>query len=145
EMEVKANEVRNKADDKAPKDQGYLRGQSKVDGKDLRWVIVALAEYSGYMEFGTKTKVNVPPKMREEADKFRNSGGSKKSYEQFKAAIAQWMRIKGIPEEALWPIMAKIMGAGIEPQPFMWPAFQEGTKGIEKYIDAVIQRYLDKQ
>src|SRR5690606_29667210 len=87
EMEVKANEIRNKAKYKAPKDQSYLRGQIKVDVKYLRWVIVALAEYSGYMEFGTKTKVNVPPEMREEADKFRNSGGSKKSYEQFKAAI----------------------------------------------------------
>lgn len=142
EMEVKAQEVRTKAVQKAPVDTGLLRAGIEVEGKDLRWVIYTVAEYAGYVEFGTKTKVNVPPEMQEEADKFR---GGKGSYEDFKAAIADWMRRKGIPEEALWPIMAKIMGQGIEPQPFMWPAFKEGTKDIEKDIDAVIQRYLDKQ
>lgn len=142
EMEVKAEEVRTKAVQKAPVDTGLLRAGIEVEGKDLRWVIYTVAEYAGYVEFGTKTKVNVPAEMQEEADKFR---GGKGSYEDFKTAIADWMRRKGIPEEVLWPIMAKIMGQGIDPQPFMWPAFQDGTKGIEKDIDAIIQRYLDKQ
>lgn len=142
EMEVKAQDVRTKAVQKAPVDTGLVRAGIDVEGKDLRWVIYTVAEYAGYVEFGTKTKVEVPPEMKEEADKFRGGEGS---YEDFKTAIADWMRRKGIPEEALWPIMAKIMGQGIEPQPFMWPAFQEGTKGIEKDIDAVIQRYLDRQ
>lgn len=142
EMEVKAQEVRTKAVMKAPVDTGLVRAGIEVEGKDLRWVIYTVADYAGYVEFGTKSKVDVPPEMKEEADKFRSGRGS---YGDFKQAIADWMRRKGIPEEALWPIMAKIMGQGIEPQPFMWPAFQEGTKGIEKDIDAVIQRYLDKQ
>lgn len=142
EMEVKSQEVRTKAVQKAPVDTGLVRAGIDVEGKDLRWVIYTVAEYAGYVEFGTKTKVDVPPEMQEEADKFR---GGKGSYGDFKKAIAEWMRRKGIPEDALWPIMAKIMGQGIDPQPFMWPAFQEGTKGIEKDIDAVIQRYLDKQ
>lgn len=142
EMEAKAQEVRTKAVQKAPVDTGLMRAGIDVEGKDLRWVIYTVAEYAGYVEFGTKTKVQVPPEMKEEAEKFR---GGKGSYGDFKQAIADWMRRKGIPEEALWPIMAKIMGQGIEPQPFMWPAFKEGTKGIEKDIDAVIQRYLDNQ
>lgn len=142
EMEVKAQEVRTKAVMKAPVDTGLVRAGIEVEGKDLRWVIYTVADYAGYVEFGTKSKVDVPSEMKEEADKFRSGRGS---YGDFKQAIADWMRRKGIPEEALWPIMAKIMGQGIEPQPFMWPAFQEGTKGIEKDIDAVIQRYLDKQ
>src|SRR5690606_23160663 len=129
EMEVKAQEVRTKAVQKAPVDTGLVRAGIDVEGKDLRWVIYTVAEYAGYVEFGTKTKVDVPPEMKEEADKFR---GGKGSYGEFRQAIAEWMRRKGIPEEALWPIMAKIMGQGIDPQPFMWPAFQEGTKGIEK-------------
>lgn len=142
EMEVKAEEVRTKAVQKAPVDTGLVRAGIEVSGKDLRWVIYTVAEYAGYVEFGTKGKVSIPPEMKEEAEKFRSGRGS---YGDFKQAIADWMRRKGIPEDALWPIMAKIMGQGIEPQPFMWPAFQEGTKGIEKDIDAVIQRYLDKQ
>lgn len=142
EMEIKAQEVRTKAVQKAPVDTGLVRAGIDVEGKDLRWVIYTVAEYAGYVEFGTKGKVSIPPEMKEEADKFR---GDKGTYAEFKQAIDEWMRRKGIPEDALWPIMAKIMGQGIEPQPFMWPAFQEGTKGIEKDIDAVIQRYLDKQ
>lgn len=142
EMEVKAQEVRTKAVMKAPTDTGLLRAGIEVEGKDLRWVIYTVAEYAGYVEFGTKSKVRVPPEMKEEADKFRGGTGT---YAEFRKAIADWMRRKGIPEEALFPIMAKIMGQGIEPHPFMWPSFQEGTKNIEKDIDAVIQRYLDKQ
>ena len=142
EMEVKAEEVRALAVNKAPVDTGLVRAGIDVEGKDLRWVIYTVAEYAGYVEFGTKGKVSIPPEMEDEAEKFRGGRGS---YGDFKQAIADWMRRKGIPEDALWPIMAKIMGQGIEPQPFMYPSFQEGTKGIEKDIDAVIQRYLDKK
>lgn len=140
ELHDKALAIQKLARDKAPRDTGILQARIEVDGKDLRWVIYTVAEYAGYVEFGTKSKVQVPPEMKEEAEKFRNGRGS---YDEFKQAIAGWMRRKGIPEDALWPIMAKIMGVGIEPQPFMWPSFQEGTKNIEKDIDAVIQRYLD--
>lgn len=142
EMEIAAQDVRSRAVRRAPADTGLLRAGIDVAGKDLRWVIYTVAEYAGYVEFGTKSKVQVPPEMQEEAAKFR---GGKSSYGEFRKAIAEWMRRKGIPEDALFPIMAKIMRVGVTPQPFMWPSFKEGTKNIEKDIDAVIQRYLDKQ
>lgn len=142
EMEIAAQDVRSRAVQAAPVDTGLVRAGISVEGKDLRWVIYTVAKYAGYVEFGTKTKVDIPTEMQDEAAKFRGGGGS---YEEFRQAISGWMRRKGIPEEALWPIMAKIMGQGIDPQPFMWPSFKEGTKNIENDIDRVIQRYLDNK
>jgi|SRR6187402_402357 len=141
ELQVAANDGRNRAVKRAPVNSGILRAGIEVEGKDLSWIWYTVADYAGYQEFGTKTKVNVPPEMASEADKFRNGKGS---YEDFKDAIAAWMRSKGIPAEALFPIMAKIMRVGIDPQPFMYPAFQEVSAYLPKTINDTIQRYLDK-
>lgn len=141
ELQVAAQDGRNRAVAKAPVNSGILRAGIEVEGKDLTWIWYTVAEYAGYQEFGTKSKVKVPPEMASEADKFRNGKGT---YQDFKLAIAEWMRSKGIPKEALYPIMAKIMNVGIDPQPFMYPAMQEVEKYLPKAIDDVIQRYLDK-
>lgn len=141
ELQVAAQDLRNKAVSKAPVNSGILRAGIEVEGKDLAWIVYTVAHYAGYQEFGTKTKVNVPPEMKTEADKFRNGKGS---YKDFKQAIAEWMRSKGIPAELLYPIMAKIMSVGINPKPFMYPSMQEVAKYIDKVIDKAIQRYLDK-
>lgn len=139
EFEVSANKVRNSAIKRVPVDQGYLRNSINVEGKDLLWIVYASAGYAGYQEFGTKTKVDVPAEMQSEAEKFRNG---KLSEGDFKNAIAEWMKRKGIPKEALWPIMAKIMKVGVNPQPFMYPGFKDGTKGLEKRIEDILKDYL---
>ncbi len=141
ELQVAAQDGRNRAVSKAPVNSGILRAGIEVEGKDLTWIWYTVAEYAGYQEFGTKTKVNVPQEMASEAEKFRSGKGS---YDNFKQAIAEWMKSKGIPPEALWPIMAKIMRVGIDPQPFMYPSMQEVEKYLPKAIDDVIQKYLDK-
>lgn len=141
ELQVAAQDGRNRAVAKAPVNSGILRAGIEVEGKDLTWIWYTVAEYAGYQEFGTKTKVDVPPEMSSEADKFRNGKGS---YGDFKVAIMDWMRAKGIPAQALYPIMAKIMKVGIDPQPFMYPSLKEVEKYLPGEIDKVIQRYLDK-
>ncbi|MVZ62146.1 HK97-gp10 family putative phage morphogenesis protein [Sphingobacterium humi] len=139
EFQVSAQKVRNSAIGRVPVDQGYLRNSINVEGKDLLWIVYASAGYAGYQEFGTKTKVDVPAEMQSEAEKFRNG---KLSEGDFKKAIAEWMKRKGIPKEALWPIMAKIMKVGVNPQPFMHPGFKDGTKGLEKRIEDILKDYL---
>ena len=141
ELMIAANDVRNKAVQRVPVNQGFLRNSIEVQGKDLVWIVQATADYAEYQEFGTKTMVNVPAEMKDAAMAV-NSG--KKSYQSFKDAIAEWMRLKGIPEQALYPIMAKIMEVGIRPRPFMYPSFKEGTQNLQKDIDRIIQKYLDK-
>ena len=141
EIEVSANKVRNEAIKRVPVDQGYLRNSINVEGRDMLWIVYASAGYAAYQEFGTKTKVEIPAEMQEVASQFK---GKKLSEGKFKEAIADWMRRKGIPEEALWPIMAKLMSVGVNPQPFMYPGFKQGTKNLQKDIDDIINRYLNK-
>lgn len=141
EIMIAANKVRTKAIGRVPVDQGFLRNSIDIEGKDLVWIIYASAEYAGFAEFGTKTKVSIPPEMQEVASQFKNK---KIGTGKFKEAIAAWMKRKGIPEEALYPIMAKLMNVGQEPKPFMYPSFKEGTKDLIKDINKTIQRYLDK-
>lgn len=139
EIEISANKVRNEAIKRVPVDQGYLRNSINVEGRDMLWIVYASAGYAAYQEFGTKTKVEIPAEMQEVASQFK---GKKLSEGKFKEAIADWMRRKGIPEEALWPIMAKLMSVGVNPQPFMYPGFKQGTKNLQRDIDEIIQRYL---
>lgn len=141
EIESAAQFVRNAAIQRVPVDQGYLRNSINVEGRDMLWIVYASAGYAAYQEFGTKTKVQIPAEMQEVASQFK---GKKLSEGKFKEAIADWMRRKGIPEEALWPIMAKLMSVGVNPQPFMYPGFKQGTKYLEKDIDNIINRYLNK-
>lgn len=141
EIEISANKVRNEAIKRVPVDQGYLRNSITVEGRDMLWIVYASAGYAAYQEFGTKTKVEIPAEMQEVASQFK---GKKLSEGKFKEAIADWMRRKGIPEEALWPIMAKLMSVGVNPQPFMYPGFKQGTKNLQKDIDNIINRYLNK-
>lgn len=141
EIEISAQMVRNEATKRVPVDQGYLRNSINVEGKDMLWIVYASAGYAAYQEFGTKTKVEIPAEMQEVASQFK---GKKLSEGKFKEAIADWMRRKGIPEEALWPIMAKLMSVGVNPQPFMYPGFKQGTKNLQKDIDNIINRYLNK-
>ena len=141
EIEISANKVRNEAIKRVPVDQGYLRNSITVEGRDMLWIVYASAGYAAYQEFGTKSKVEIPAEMQEVASQFK---GKKLSEGKFKEAIADWMRRKGIPEEALWPIMAKLMSVGVNPQPFMYPGFRQGTKNLQKDIDNIINRYLNK-
>lgn len=141
EIEISAQMVRNEAIKRVPVDQGYLRNSINVEGKDMLWIVYASAGYAAYQEFGTKTKIQIPAEMQEVASQFK---GKKLSEGKFKEAIADWMRRKGIPEEALWPIMAKLMSVGVNPQPFMYPGFKQGTKTLQKDIDNIINRYLNK-
>ena len=142
EIKTTAERIESLAKQKAPVDMGGLRASIQSEGDGLIWKVAANEEYSGYVEFGTKTKVSVPPEMQEEAEKFKSGRTSEVS---FRAAIEGWVRRKGLPPEAVWPIMAKILGVGIEPKPFMYPAFKEGTKDLQKHVNEAIQRYLDKQ
>lgn len=144
EMEATAADVDAKAVQRLSQtaDTGLLKNHNGFEGKGLHWVIFNSAGYAGFHEFGTKTLVDVPPEMREEADKFRASKGG--NYEEFRESIAAWMKRRGIPAEALYPIMAKILRIGIAPHPFMYNSFKEATKGLEKRIDAAIQRELNK-
>jgi HK97 gp10 family phage protein len=137
--ELVARNIEKNAKNSAPANLGKL-GQSIITEKvnKTNYKVVVNAPYGAYMEFGTGTKVSVPSELTAVAAQFKG-----KKVGNFKTAledVKQWCRSKGIPEEAAYPILAKIMKVGITPRPFLYPAYLIGkTEYIEK-----LKKVLDK-
>ena len=131
ETEDAANDIAGNAKKLAPKNFGKLaQSISTKKEKESLYSVRVNEFYGAYMEFGTGTKVQVPAEFANMAKEFQ--GQKRGSFKDGLEAIKVWCRAKGIPEEAAYPIFAKILGAGINPQPFLYPAYIQGKK---KYLD----------
>lgn len=138
ETEAIAFQIEGDAKRLAPKNFGKLaQSISKSKVSDAKYKITVNEFYGGYLEFGTGTKVNVPAEFKDMAEGFR--GGRGGTFTQGLESIKLWCRAKGIPEEAAYPIFAKILGAGINPQPFLYPAWQKGKKDYLKNLKKVLK------
>ena len=123
-----ADKVVLRAKEATPKDLGELtRSIGKEGGNGLATIFVN-APYAAYQEFGTGTKVSVPAELSEIAIKFKGKGRG--SFEEFKTAIKDWMKHKGIDEKYAYVIMMSIIKNGIKPQPFLYPAYVWGRKEL---------------
>jgi hypothetical protein len=127
----------------APKNFGKLAQSISNEKIKVSNYKVSVNElYGGYMEFGTGTKVNVPNEFKDMAASFK--GQKTGSFEQGLEAIRIWCRAKGIDEKAAYPIFAKILGAGVNPQPFLYPAWIIGKKQYLKDLENLLNKYNKK-
>ena len=125
---------RNKAVQKAPAAFGKLRQgigmRTKLTSKGYRMEVYSQAEYSVYVEFGTGRKVRVPsytPKpLKDAANAMRGKKGG--NFDSFLERLSKWARLKGIPQEAVYPMALSILKNGTEAQPFMRPAYIASKK-----------------
>ncbi len=102
----------------APVDQGLLRNEiSSFQDKPLVWSLVSQASYSAFVEFGTRSLVQIPPGLEAEAAQFRGSTGGTLGA---KEAIFNWCARHGIDRKFWYPIFVKIMVRGIRPHPFFF-------------------------
>ena len=79
----------------APKDVGFLAGQ--IDAKAVsvgNWEVVSNAEYSAYVEWGTKSRAKVPADLQGYASQFKGKGRG--DYYDFLKSILEWVERKGI-------------------------------------------------
>jgi HK97 gp10 family phage protein len=141
--EGNASEIMLNARSKAPINKGKL-AQSITTEKDndLNYRVVVGLDYGAYIEFGTGKKVNVPSELKDQASKFKNRKGSFKEGLQ---SIKDWCRAKGIEESAAYPIFISILNNGIQPQPYLYPAFVKGRKqylkDLKDNLKALINKY----
>lgn len=139
ELEAIAFQVEADAKKLAPKNFGKLaQSISHKKVKNLIWKVTVNEIYGAYMEFGTGAKVRVPAEFAEMAKSFQ----VKKETGKFKdalEAIKVWCRSKGIDEKAAYPILAKILGAGVNPQPFLYPAYNKGEKDLLKNLEKLVK------
>lgn len=127
ETQAIAFQIEGDARKLAPKNFGKL-AQSITFRKEKKsnYKLFVNEFYGGYIEFGTGTKVNIPAEFADMALQYKGKRAG--TFKDGLESIKVWCRAKGIPEEAAYPIFAKILGAGINPQPFLYPAYIKGKK-----------------
>lgn len=122
----------------APKNMGKL-AQSiyEVELGEADYKVVVGASYGAYVEFGTGIKVQVPTEMQEIASQFKNKKSG--SFETGLRSIKDWCKNKGIDESAAYPIFISILNKGIQPQPYLYPAFVKGRKEYKKDLKKLLK------
>lgn len=122
----------------APKNFGKLaQSISHLEVKPALYKVTVNELYGAYMEFGTGTKVSVPAEFADMAATFK--GKKQGTFKQGLEAIKVWCKAKGIPEEAAYLIFAKILGAGVNPQPFLYPAWTKGKKDYQNNLERLLK------
>jgi len=121
----------------SPTDQGNLKRLLSVKkNAPMEWEVVSGADYSAYIEFGTKTRVNIPSDLQNYAAQFRGGGaGNAKKF------IFAWMQRVGIPKEAQYPVFLSIITKGIHPHPYFF--IQRPL--VQKQLDTNVQRILNTE
>ncbi len=135
----------------------YMKMADPSNSLDLYAEVGNSAEYAGYVEFGTGKKVHVPAEFADIASRIRSQ--PTKSFEQGLQAIRDWCKMRGIPDNAAYPIFMSILGwkkkkgargwesngdSGVSPRPFMYPAYLSAKKYIIKKSDEAIKRLKKK-
>ena len=139
ETEAIAFQIEADAKQRAPKNFGKLaQSISKSKVSESNYKVTVNEDYGGYMEFGTGVKVNVPMEFKDLAASFKNN--KKGTFKQALESIKLWCRAKGIDEKAAYPILAKILGAGVNPQPFLYPAWVKGKKDYLNNLNKLLKK-----
>jgi len=95
EMEESMRIMVARAKEDAPKDMGRLVGSISYQKlNQFEFEMVCQVGYAAYVEFGTKSKVVIPPGLEAEAAKAKGKGSG--DYFDFLNAILDWVKRKGI-------------------------------------------------
>lgn len=172
EMAAVANEFVNRAVEAAPVDVGFLKGQITFNRiGEMDYEIVSGANYSAYIEFGTKSKVQIPAGLTSYAAQFKGNKG-RGNLEDFHRALTEWVKRKGIAaswskwgqfnrfnrkrtkvseafrikenEEIARIIMIRILMKGIKARPFFFPQLPIAQSELNKNLKEVVKRALEK-
>ena len=139
-LDLAANDFVNGAVEAAPVDREELRQKisSKRNGL-MNYEVVSAAPYSAYIEFGTRSRVQVPSDLQTYASQFKGGGQG-----DAKQAIFEWCRRVGIAQEMWYPIFIKIMTVGINPHPFFFIQRGPVALSIQKRLQPAIKKALSK-
>ena len=128
-----ATAIAGSARRRVPFDEGGLKQSiDTIPIDETNYLIFANKFYAGYVEFGTSglsySNVHVPPEMAEEAAKFKNQGSREGTLWD---AIEDWGTRNGLDESERYFAYLKILQVGVEPRPYMYPAYLEHK---DKYV-----------
>lgn len=139
-LEVAALEMLNAADPLIPVDQGQVRQQTgfRVDKTALKAFLYSNAPHAPFVEFGTGSKVKVPPELAELASQYK--GQKSGSFEDLLRSIQAWCSRKGIDIKAAYPIALSIAKYGISGHGFMYTGLQKGKSVFTRQIAKLVKQ-----
>lgn len=144
-----------------PVDEGGLKQQTGIKKVEiLEWELFSGKLYAPFVEFGTKTKVQVPAELKDFAIQFKGHGSTSFDFDEFLLSILGWVKRKGIAGRfsvktrrrlgsknqqfdedfaAAYPIALSILKKGITPQPFFFPPFLTAKKKLIKNVQKIVK------
>lgn len=161
ELEVTVQEIRDGAKRDAPVDEARVRNSisTKKTGQ-LEFETVAQSFYAGYLEFGTKTKVSIPPGLEEVAASIKGPAGGHGNPID---ALQGWVKRKGLAatfsikshrrtgskadqnkqdRQLAFIIWRHIKKFGIRAQPFFFTQLPEAESRLKKRLADMIKRII---
>lgn len=159
-LNATADEIVVLAKQSAPADLGKIRqGIIKEQLSDYRVAIKATAPESAYQEFGTGGKVQVPAEMSEVASQFQGKGGGDMA--SFILALTDWVKRHGLTNtysistkkvatrggdtadtQLAWAIAKKILREGLQPRPYLYPAYVAGSSKLMTRLETAFKELL---
>lgn len=166
EIEASTRAINAKQVRQVPIDEGGLK-QSVVynKAKPLEFELFASKHYAPFMEFGTKSRVQIPAELQDYAKQF-NLKGPQIGFDAFFKIILDWVHRKGLNSknalsgrfsvktkrrlgskneqlqedfEAAWPIALSILKKGVHPHPFFFQAFFDERKALVERVRKIVE------
>ena len=159
EIEDSARKINSKQVRGVPVDEGGLKqgiGYKKVN--PLNYELFSSKQYSPFMEFGTKSRKQIPAELQDYAKQF-NLKGPKIGFDAFFQIILDWVHRKGIAGrfstktkrrvgskskqleedfDVAWPIALSILKKGVHPHPFFFQPFFEERKALVDKVKKIV-------
>ena len=122
-------------------DEGGLLGAIGSEPGNLSVSIVAAKNYAAFIEFGTRKYAvaqvtTLPADWKTYAAQFK--GGGNGNFNEFLLRIMGWIKRKGIPDSAAYPIARSILINGIRAKPFLYPSVIKETKLLMEDLQAAL-------
>jgi hypothetical protein len=119
------------------KNIGFLeRGISQFKVAPFQYQVISSANYSAFVEFGTKKLVQIPAGFEDLAAQFRGAKLDTGTM-SFQQAIYAWADQKGIAKERWHGIFMKLLFVGARPHPFLIPAYIANTNKLQTRLNAL--------
>lgn len=159
-LNVTADQIVAQAKQNAPAAFGKIRqGIVKSQVADLRVMVASTAPESAFQEFGTGGRVDVPAEMADIAAQFKGASGG--GMQAFIISLIDWIKLRGLTNtysvatrkvatkgtsdqttQLAWAIAKKILRDGLQPQPFLYPAYIAGTSQLVPKLQTALQELL---
>jgi hypothetical protein len=144
----------------SPINESRLRNSISAEKiSPLQYEFVAQTKYAAFMEFGTKTLVDIPPGAEEIAAEAQKIKGG--TMAEFEANIRRWVKLKGLAgtysvktrrrtgskanrqredDSVVFLIMRKILKVGVKPHPFFFPAIRNEVPKLAKKLTKIVTK-----